>query len=276
MSLQESESQNRGVMKMLQHLSAQRVLLLHVAENEPSPEAPAREKLEALRKQLEEEGFKGEAVIKTGHVATVICSYASERNVGLIVLPWKPKMIVRIALLGSVVRDVIRLSDRPVAVYKAKGVMQRRQSGGVDRIMYATAFQATDSVVMPYLKHEGIKADTLVLLHVGERAPDPRAEKTRRTQVGMNLNRLAGECSGWFGEVETISALGRPSKRIVRQAKQGDVDLIVLGKYDAPSPFGSMLGSTAEMLARTAPCSLLVVPVESLAVTGYSKSGERG
>jgi nucleotide-binding universal stress UspA family protein len=133
-------------------------------------------------------------------------------------------------------------------------------SEGLENIMYATAFQAIDDDVIHFLSDKAMNAKKLVLLHVGERAPDPRAEERRRRQVQDNLDRLAGECSLQYGRIETISVLGKPSRQIVRQARSREIDLIVIGKLDNPDSFGSMMGSTAEQLVHRSPCSLLVIP----------------
>lgn len=260
LNLEEPQNRLDGVFGMLKHLPSEHVSLLYVGEGRRDNNSSTKGTLQKLRDSLREHGFAVETAFRTGHVATAICGFAEEQDADLIIMPWKPKSSLRIALLGSVVQDVVRLSDRPVAVWKAGSFSLKSPSEGLENILYATAFQAVDSDVVQFLGDKAMKAEKLVLLHAGDRAPDPTAEKRRREQVRENLDRLAGECSLQYGRIETISVLGKPSRQIVRQARSREIDLIVVGKLDNPDPFGSMMGSTAEQLVQKSPCSLLVIP----------------
>lgn len=260
LNLQEPQGRLDGVLDMLASLSAGHVHLLHVAEERLDNEARSGEKFDTLRNRLRERGFEVETAFTTGHVPTAICGFAEKHDANLVIMPWKPKSSMRIALLGSIVRDVVRLSERPVAVWKSKSFSWESRAEGLENVMYATAFQAVDNDVIPYLSDKTMNAAELVILHVGERAPDPAAEERRLKQVRENLDRLAGECSLRYNRIETVSALGRPAHQIVKQARSGKTDLVVVGKLDKPDAFGSMLGSTAEQLVRKSPCSLLVIP----------------
>lgn len=274
LNLEEPQHRLDGVFGMLKRLPAGHVSLLYVGEGQHDKNSSSEEKLRRLRDSLTQHGFDVETAFRRGHVATAICAFAEEQDADLIIMPWKPKSSLRIALLGSVVQDVVRLSDRPVAVWKSRGISLKSQSEGLENILYATAFQAIDSDVVHFLGDKTMKAEKLVLLHVGERAPDPGAEERRRRQVQDNLDRVAGECSLRYGRIETISVLGKPSRQIVRQARAREIDLIVIGKLDNPDPFGSMMGSTAEQLVRGSPCSLLVIP-RGAAERRLKDSGER-
>jgi nucleotide-binding universal stress UspA family protein len=260
LNLEEPQHRLDGVLGMLKRLPAGHVSLLYVGEGQNNKSSPGEKKLRRLRDSLAEHGFDVDTAYRRGHVATAICAFAEEQDADLIIMPWKPKSSLRIALLGSVVQDVIRLSDSPVAVWKSGAISLKAPSEGLENIMYATAFQAIDNDVIHFLSDKAMNAKKLVLLHVGERAPDPRAEERRRRQVQDNLDRLAGECSLQYGRIETISVLGKPSRQIVRQARSREIDLIVIGKLDNPDSFGSMMGSTAEQLVHRSPCSLLVIP----------------
>ncbi|MFO7820474.1 MAG: universal stress protein [Lentisphaeria bacterium] len=267
MSLKESRAQIGGIIDLLKHFSSESVHLLNINEGGSGNSQDHRARLEKLAAELMQLGFEVEISFRSGHVASAICDYADAQNADFIILPWKTKMIVQRALLGNTVRDVIRLSNRPVAVYRATRHSSKGATTGISRIMYATAFKATDHVVMPYLQCDGIKADTLYLLNVGRRAPDPDAEKKRKERVNKNLAKLAEQCRDCYERVEKIAVLGRPYKQILQKARSEAVDLIVAGKYDKASPFSSMLGSIAEHLPHRSPCSILIIPLESLAVT---------
>ncbi|MDK2846471.1 MAG: hypothetical protein PWR02_981 [Synergistales bacterium] len=219
LNLAETKNRIDGVFGMLKDLPAEHVSLLYVGEGRRDNNSAGKGTLQKLRDRLREHGFDVDTAYRRGHVATAICTFAEEQDADLIIMPWKPKSSLRIALLGSVVQDVVRLSNSPVAVWKSGSFSLKSPTEGLENIMYATAFQAIDSDVIDYLSHKAMNAKKLVLLHVGERAPDPTAGKRRREQVRENLDRLAGECSLQYGRIETVSALGKPSRQIVRQAR---------------------------------------------------------
>lgn len=260
LNLEEPQSRLDGVFGMLNTLPADHVSLLYVGEGRHNNNSSSEDKLRRLRDRLRGHGFNVETAFRTGHVATAICGFAEKQDADFIIMPWKPKSSIRIALLGSVVQDVVRLSNRAVAVWKSGTLSLKSPAKGVKNIMYATAFQAIDRDVIHYLGHKAMNAEKLVLLHVGERAPDPRAEGNRQRKVRDNLDRLAGECSLQYGRIETISVLGKPSRQIVKQARSKEIDLVVVGKLNNPDTFGAMMGSTAEQLVHSSPCSLLVIP----------------
>lgn len=272
-SLKEPPSRVDGIMRLLTHFSTKRVNVLHVTEEERHPRPQTRTQLEQLKERLEDTGIRADIGFRHGHVASAVCDFALEQHADLIALPWKTKMILARALVGDVVRDVIRLANCPVAVYRPPAGGQRDET--VDRIMYATAFSETDRVVMSYLRHPGLKADTLYLLTVGSRAPDPQAEKRRQQKVEESLDKLAAECTECYRRVEKIADMGRPEKRIIGQARSNEVDLIVAGKYDKPGPFKLPMGSIVERLPHRAPCSLLIIPPESPTATGGTGTSDK-
>ncbi len=255
----ETRAQIEGVLNLLEDFSTERVDLLHVSE-EVTPEAQTTGMPESLRDELRERRLHADVHHRTGHVASAVVAFAGERNADFIVLPWKRKGMVTRALLGDTVRDVVRLADRPVAVDVARRAAHAEKR--IRTILYATALTATDRVARPYLRAEGVKADTLYLLHVGSRAPDPEAERRRREEVEAALRRLADDCAGCYTRVETMADIGSPVKRIHRQARLHNVDLIIAGKYDNPGPLFSMMGSVVERLPHRPPCSLLILQPE--------------
>jgi nucleotide-binding universal stress UspA family protein len=59
--------------------------------------------------------------------------------------------------------------------------------------------------------------------------------------------------------VEVMVRVGTPWKEIVRVAEELDVTLIVLGARGKRSLENIILGSTAENVARHAPCPVMIV-----------------
>ncbi|MEM4780144.1 MAG: universal stress protein [Halalkalicoccus sp.] len=60
-------------------------------------------------------------------------------------------------------------------------------------------------------------------------------------------------------EIETATERGRPDRAIVDRAVSGEFDAIVMGAHGRQDLAGVLLGSTAEKVARRAPCPVTVV-----------------
>lgn len=261
-SLKETQAQMDGIIKLLGHFATEQVNLLHVTEGNGQAQRQGSEGLKKLQDRLSNMNFRWEINFGSGNVPRAICDFAQDRNADFLILPWKTKILIVRALFGETVRDVVRLSNRPVVVYKNRA--GPRKEKGVERILYATAFEASDRVVVPYVKHLGLKADALYLLTVGSRAPDPEAEKTRRQEMASKLDTFAEESAEYYKNVEEIADLGNTHKRIAQQARKKMVDLVIAGKHDKAGPTQLVLGSNVERLLQKSPCSVLIIPPETL------------
>lgn len=60
-------------------------------------------------------------------------------------------------------------------------------------------------------------------------------------------------------DVDTVLMRGQPSRAIVKHAKDGAFDLIIVGSHGRDSVTGIILGSTAESVVERSPVSVLVV-----------------
>ena len=213
--------------------------------------------LERLRAEVADLGYSVQAHIRTGFAPLKILDVAQEVHADYISICWTSKAMLRQALLGSIDSDILRMSTLPVFIYNPKIF---RSVLELESVLYATDFQYTDAAVMPYLRDSRFKARILHLLHVGERAPDPVTEKRRKQEALDNLHRLAEECRHAYDEVETVEVIGMVRRRIIQQAKQRDVELVVVGKSEKPDAMSQMLGSTGEILPHKASCSVFIIP----------------
>ena len=258
-SLEEPRSRFLEMARCIKSFGTEKIYLIHVrTSNRKSKHNKVISSLRELADSIRELDFSVEIYLQQGQIATEIVDLSRELGVDFICIYWIPKGALRNILLGSIDSDILRMSDRPVFVYNRKWYQTPAKI--YERVMYATDFQATDSKVMPYLRYENFKAENLLILHVGERAPDPHAEKQRLNRVHQDLQRLAKECSHAYSQVETIEVVGRPKSQIVRQARIHKVDLIVIGKSDKPKPLEQLMGSTAEAIPHKAKCSVFIIP----------------
>ena len=83
--------------------------------------------------------------------------------------------------------------------------------------------------------------------------------------MGVDTTELAAAQAGLpqvFRGSAPIVVEGNPSEKILQQAKQDGVDLIVLGRTPTDALSRWLLGSTSEAVLTHAPQSVLIVPVE--------------
>lgn len=81
-----------------------------------------------------------------------------------------------------------------------------------------------------------------------------------REKVGRELEKMSHRAkSNRQAPVRTVVRLGRAFHEIVQVAKEVRADLIVMGSIGYNSLHMSVFGSTAERVARAAPCPLLLV-----------------
>lgn len=163
--------------------------------------------------------------------------------------------------MGNVISDVIRLSNQPVLVHKSP----KRNSAGkeLNTVLYATGLMSTDIKILKYLTYRGLMARNLILLHVGERAPDPVAEEDRIKRVYSSMTGIEEKCTDRFDHIKKIEAVaGSVSTQIARKASRKEADLIIIGKVDKHKPFEKMTGSVAESLPEKANCPVIIIPGE--------------
>ena len=260
LNLREPMSNIHALAQSLKSFDTQQIVLLTVmsADLTGRQAAHAQKKLEAIRGELNEYGFQIEILLRKGHTATEITKAASQLNIDFICLTWKKKPFIRYTLLGSHTKDVIRLSDVPVFLFKRS--LFSAGSTRLNAVLYATDFEAMDRTILPYLNYEGLKANRLIVLNVGQRAPDPNAEQKRLQRVYNKLFALKDECVESFDEIEAVASIGNPKRVILREAWKNSVDVIVIGKYTDTSPVEKVMGSTAESIAHRSRVSVLIIP----------------
>ena len=60
-------------------------------------------------------------------------------------------------------------------------------------------------------------------------------------------------------ELKTLRQAGHPAQTIIKVAREGKVDLILVGHSGLSGVWAAFLGTTAEKVSRHAPCSVLIV-----------------
>lgn len=244
-----------ALLEFSQRFSSQHVTFLHVGKETNA----AHERIKPFKDSALSLNMTCELVFKSGHVATAICNGVDETNSDIICFAWKGKTILERTLLGSVSKDVIRLTEYPVFIYK-KRLQYFSNNTKLSSILYATNLTSSETEIMPYLAYKGLHAEKLFIMNVGTRAPDPEAEEKRESYVQFYLDQLKQEFEKSYKTVETIVEIGSPRKKIVKQAKKNKVDLVVIGRKVDENFGDAILGSTAEYLPHNLACSIMIIP----------------
>lgn len=258
LSFRESTDHVSGMCELLQMLGTREIILLHIGSDRGRTGAHNRRRLEEYAEHIEELGFRTEKVVRRGSVQQQIMLASAELGADYISIVFRKKSWIARAILGSNVKDVIRLSDVPVFVYK--NPRRKQRADRVFRVLYATSLQGRDDSLLTYIRNEDFRADEVTFLYVGRRAPDPVVEKQRRDKTDRDLKVLEDRCGLGQQSLQHLSVLGSPRRQILKTARGLPADLVLLGKADASTSREPVLGSTAEEVSYNAPCSVLIIP----------------
>ena len=139
----------------------------------------------------------------------------------------------------------------------------------IKRILVPSDFSPASGKALDYAFHFARLCNSEVtLLHVLESADgfldDPTVlsgpEKELEKNARENLNALIrASRSRGVPETQSLIRIGVPTHEIVETAKELDVDLIVIATHGFTGWRHFTIGSTAERVARAAPCPVLVV-----------------
>ena len=137
----------------------------------------------------------------------------------------------------------------------------------IQRILVALDFSAESHNALHYAVMLGKKfSSTLMLVHVVEPVlappevilPELTTERVA-SEASAELRDLADEISDGCRVVETAVRRGIAFFEIIEAAQALGADLLVVGTHGRTGLKRALLGSTAEKVARHAPCPVLVV-----------------
>jgi len=223
--------------------------------------------LRARAAPLREAGLEVDVDIRAaGEVAQDILTAAAEHGADLIVIGSRGKNMIRGLFLGSVAREVIRLSPLPVRLewIETTGedgdmACERSCHAGLRRLLLATDFSARAQAAETTAARLAPHAGAVDLLHVI--GPDEAARYPRwPVMARAALDAIAQEITATGGKAEVHLATGRPSEEIARAAADSEADLIVVGKHGQNWVESMVIGSTAANLCEIARRPVLVVP----------------
>lgn len=108
-----------GVVEVIvAHVMDEKAMKLQPAEKFSEFERKDKEKLEMVKEDLEKEGFKVKTRLHVGKAGVDLIKIAKEEDVSLIIMGSHGKGYIGEVLWGSVARNVVEYSDRPVLLIK--------------------------------------------------------------------------------------------------------------------------------------------------------------
>ncbi len=226
--------------------------------------------LRGCAEPLREAGLEVDIDIRAaGEVAKDILQAAREHGANLIVIGSRGQNMIRGLFLGSVAREVIRLSCLPVRLewIEATGkdgdaACERTCHAGLRRLLLATDFSPEAHAAETAAAKLGAHAGVVDLLHVI--SPDESARYARwPVMARAALGTIAQEITTAGGKAEIHLETGKPSEAIAKAAADRDADLIVIGKHRRKWVESMAIGSTAAVLCEIARRPVLMVPFQN-------------
>lgn len=246
--------------KILKNLGSNSICLFHVTEAGSFFRGSDISWLMILKEALEELGLAVEVKMGADHIASAIVEASLHEGVDEIYMKTKRRWQIGTMLLGSISRDLLRLSDIPVFVHKVRprlpdeGSMLTREDL---IILYATDFGEASTRPIPYLME--FQGGWCHILHVRGRMADPFAEEIEKRRLHEKLTAVEEELRPYYGRVTSEEVIGDPSSQVLRISDQINADVIVLGRKKAAF-FSASMGETAERIVTSSKASIFLVP----------------
>jgi nucleotide-binding universal stress UspA family protein len=202
-------------------------------------------------------------------VVSAVLAHAD--SVDVVVLGTHGRTGVERLLLGSVAERVLRKAPCPVIVVPPRAHPPKETVGMGRRILCGVDFSDASLSALEYATSLAEEADaTLTLIHVIEMPPDLKGGgrdegEVRRTREAVEaecLQRLRALVPESVGEACTVHVEvteGRAAQELVRAAREGQDDLLVMGVRGRNAMDLAVFGSNTNQVVRTAPCPVMVV-----------------
>lgn len=202
--------------------------------------------------------------VQHGKAATEIIATAQQRQSDLIVLSTHGYSGVQRLLLGSTAEQVVRHAPCAVLTLRERAAAPTR----IRRILSPVDFSPPSREALRYaVEFAGAFDADLTVFHAVLSLPPPRRlaafarglEVEALKQAREDLAALVKAEVGGAIPVATKIATGVPRDAIVRLAGRMKADLIIMATHGKKGLERWVMGSTAELVVRHAPCPVLVV-----------------
>jgi len=217
---------------------------------------------------LREAGLDVAIVVRSaGAVADELLGVAAEIDADLVVIGSRGQSWVRSLFLGSVARDVIRKTTRPVLIEWVEPGADKTQARceaackhALDHVLLATDLSRhagrAERAFLELATRAG-QNDVLAVLTPDALSGTPALPVMTAAALDDIRKRLPPQAS----QNDTLIEKGRPCDTIARIAEQRGCTLIIVGKHGQGWLQSKVIGSTAAKLCETARRPVLMVPI---------------
>jgi universal stress protein E len=211
-------------------------------------------------------GAASECHAVEGSSAARLCGVADEVGADLIIVGASRRGRMWRAILGATAARVLRASRLPVlVVHQPFDRPIRRVVMGVDLTAPDPARHERAMDILHALAPEA-EVRAVHVVDVDPMIAPPLPRETLRAAAGILLSRFLADRRSRPRPVESHVRVGDVAQELSREVDEWEADLLVLGTQGRFGGGLPGLGSTAASATRHAPCNVLMVPEEVLAL----------
>ncbi len=222
------------------------------------------------------EGIKVDTEVLVGNAAEEIVDYANKAGAGLIVMATQGRSGIRRWVLGNVADKVVRATDRPIALIRAKGARADiRETGILNKALVPLDSSKESETVIPYITELASRLKTVVvLLHVlsptyHAYTPEGVAKipytggeiEQLKTNALKYLADIAGGLKGNGITANTEVRVGRAAGEIIKLADETGADIVAMSTHGRSGVSRWAFGSVADKVLYAGNSPLLLVRV---------------
>jgi nucleotide-binding universal stress UspA family protein len=214
--------------------------------------------------------------ILSGHPAEQIVDFAEKRRIDLIIIATHGWSGIRRWMLGSVADKVVRATNRPVALIRAKGTHHHTfAEGTLNKTIIPLDGSKEGEAVIPYVEElaSGLKGEVVLLQVVpppslvytvvpGETAQIPYTQaqvELLKVNAGSYLEKVANALKDKHIKVEFEVKVGNTGNEIIKLADEVHADLVAMSTHGWSGITRWALGSTADKVLNAGNTPLLLV-----------------
>lgn len=215
--------------------------------------------------ELKDDSITAKPVVRLGVPFFDLNEVALEEDVSLVVITSHGKSMIEKMLLGSVTEKFIYHSQKPVLIEKV-GIFENCKpkeccdvicENTFKHILFPTDWSTCASDVLENIKKfKDIGTESVTAQHVMDvRHLKYHTDKKIKELEQIDLDKLEvvkGELEKCGFKAQTILTAGHPFNEIKRAAREPEITLIAMGVHGKGFVKESILGSTAERVARHA------------------------
>ncbi len=226
----------------------------------------ARAELSKLEDEARQHGIPVHSVLESGVVFERILQSVSDNKADLLILGTRGKTEAGRIALGTVARQLLARAACPILTVPARSAAAIPWSGGCQRVLVATDFQAASVNALHYARQFALKE--LFALHVVEQ-PEQQEISTSQATLRSLLSREVANAI----PTHPVLAAGDPAETIAEFAGRFGVDLVVLGSPQEELSEEDFPSSTVLRVISRVPCPVLCVPAaaHSQPVTAFQE-----